>query len=238
MLKKRNIGENDQIVTFYSPSLGKFEATAKGARKIISRLSGHLEILNICDLEIYDGGGRRIITQCQTVNSFKTLKCELEPAMLTFLVAEIFCRMTPSDGQGEDLFSLLLETLSSLGGDKNILILESFKIKLLKACGALGDVSECGDCRHKWREGDKILLDREGNFTCADCSRDYGPETVLDFKIVKLISYISSSGFEKISLIRLTPKEQFELKKICDRLLHTYTEFEPNSEKIARQMSV
>ncbi len=238
VLRKRNIGENDQIITIYSPSFGKFEASARGARKINSHFSGHLEILNICNLDIYTNGQRHTITQCQSINSHKYLKDDLHLSMLSFHIAEIFYRMTPSDEHGEDLFLLLLGTLSSLGGCKNPLILESFKIKLLKAAGSLPEISECGECRRKWTCEDAVFMDREGHITCADCVNPSGTKEEIDFNMIKLLNFIASSDYEKIKKISLTSKEQTVLKKISDHLLHSYINLELQSEKIALQMLV
>ncbi len=239
ILKKRNFGEYDQFITVYSPSIGKFDALAKGVRKINSSFGGHLEILNICNLNIYKSSYRYTITQCQAVNSFKNLKKDLQLSMLAFLISEIFYRMTPSDEHGEDLFILIMQTLNNIGDNiKNPLILESFKIKLLQATGNLPDISECSDCHHKWRAEDTISLDIHGHIKCMDCSNNNETRELIGFNIMKLINFIANKPYEEITGITLKPHEQNTLKKLADIFLHSYIDLELNSEKIARQMLI
>lgn len=239
ILKKNNFGEYDQFITVYSPTLGKFDALAKGVRKINSSFSGHLEILNICDFNVYKSSYRYTITQCQTVNSFKNLKKDLQLSMLAFLISEIFYRMTPSDEQGEDLFSLIIQTLQSLSGNvKNPLILESFKIKLLQATGNLPDISECSDCHHKWRPEDTICLDQYGHIKCMNCSNNNDTKELIGFNIMKLINFIAHRPYKEIENISLKLHEQNNLKRLTDIFLHSYIDIELKSEKIARQMLI
>lgn len=238
VLRKHNIGENDQIVTIYSPLWGKFEASAKGARKINSHFSGHLETLNICDFTVYSNGNRHTLTQCQCINSFKFLKNDLHLSVFTFIISEIFYRMTPSDGHGEDLFLLLLQTISSLEKGKNELIMDSFKIKLLNAAGSLPEISECGECRHKWTNDDTIFMDTDGHLTCRQCSPFTGLKEEINFNIIKLLNYITTASYPQIQKINLSVNERQKLKKISDRLLHSYINLELKSEKIAGQILI
>lgn len=238
VLRKRNIGENDQIVTIYSPPFGKFEASVKGSRKITSHFGGHLEILNICDFGVYSNGNRHTLTQCQCVNSFQYLKNDLGLAMLTFQIAEIFYRMTPSDGHGEDLFILLVKTLTALDCEKKSLIMESFKIKLLNAAGALPEISECAECGKKWEDDNTILMDNDGRMTCRSCAPFSANHEQISYNMIKLLKYLLRTDYEHIKKINLSPKDQNCLKKISDILLHSYINHELKSEKIANRVLV
>lgn len=238
VLRKRNVGENDQIVTIYSPPLGKFEASARGARKINSHFGGHLETLNICDFTVYSNGNNYTLTQCQCVNSFKSLKNDLHLSMFTFIISEIFYRMTPSDGHGEDLFLLLLGTISSLGKGRHDLIINSFKIKLLNAAGSLPEISECGECHHKWKKDDIILMDPDGHLTCRQCAPYPELKEEIPFNIIKLLKYITTASYQQIQKINLSESELLKIKKISDTLLRSYINFELKSEKIARQILI
>src|SRR5262245_10220789 len=45
VLRRTDYGEADRILTLFTPSYGKVRAIAKGARRTISQLAGHLELL-------------------------------------------------------------------------------------------------------------------------------------------------------------------------------------------------
>jgi DNA repair protein RecO (recombination protein O) len=239
VLKKTNIGENDQYVTLYSPDLGKFDAIAKGSRKIISSFGGHLEVLNICSMQVYKSSHRYTITQCQTLHCFKNLRSNLQLSLLAFLILEIFYRITPTDEQDEELFELVQNTLEMLSKDcKKSLIIESFKIKLLSSIGALPDISECFNCHKKWTETENIYIDDDYKISCKKCICGNDHVEKISFNIMKLINYILNRPIEAIEKINLKKTDELELKKIADHFLQTYLNFDLNSEKIAEQILI
>ena len=44
VLRRRDFGEADRLLTLYTPERGKISALAKGARKPTSRKAGHVEL--------------------------------------------------------------------------------------------------------------------------------------------------------------------------------------------------
>ena len=237
VLRKNNFGENDQYVSIYSPTIGKIDAVAKGSRKICSPFSGHLEIFNICKFQIYKSTHNYIITQCETIQTFKPLKQDLQLSVLSFLLLEIFQKITPSDEHGEGLFNLLSQSLEKLNNKKkSFLIVESFKIKLLKIAGALPDISQCSNCHHKWKDTSSIYISDENHIVCNNCRTNTPCKSVIQFNLMKLINFIANSPYGQIEKITLSSAEKADLRKFSDIFLHTYINCELKSEKIAAQI--
>lgn len=231
VLRKRNIGEQDQFVTFFSPELGKIETVARGARKNTSSFTGHIELLNICEFQIYKSAHSYTLTQCQIRQSFKNVRENLDLTMICFLLIEIFCKITQPEEQSHELYNLLLETLDNINKDtKNELYIENFKIKILKIAGALPDISLCNNCQHRWKETDNIQADTEGHIFCMPCS----PETTtsIPFKTMKLLYYLTHQTNRDITNINLTTQEAKVLKGVTDIFLHNFLATELKSEKI------
>ena len=55
VLARRDIKENDQIVSFYTLEKGKVELLARGVKKITSKNSAHLEPFSFVDVEVTEG---------------------------------------------------------------------------------------------------------------------------------------------------------------------------------------
>ena len=138
ILKKHPRGEHDVSVTLYAPTLGRIHATAKGARKIHSNFTGHLDTLNICRIQLYCNGPHYTITQCQAINTHKEIRDDLERSIMALLLLEIVQKTTYSTETGTKLFELIRTTLEHLSKTtKTTLIIETFKIKLLAELGVL-----------------------------------------------------------------------------------------------------
>ncbi|MBI4091250.1 DNA repair protein RecO, partial [candidate division WWE3 bacterium] len=78
VLKVRNHKEADKIVTLYTKKEGKMDFLAKGVRRINSRRSGSLDIINKIKFEYVSGQFLPVITEVEFLESFRALKKNLE----------------------------------------------------------------------------------------------------------------------------------------------------------------
>ena len=233
ILRKNNFGEHDQFVTIFSPHLGKIDAVAKGARKIDSNYTGHLEILNICNFQLYQNNQYFTITQCQSRQSYKQIRADFEKSVMAILLAEIFHKTTLGHEHNQHLFNLVEESLNHLCESKNhALCLESFKIKLLGRLGVLPEVENCAVCRKRWEAEETVLIGNDGHIACTDCRLPNYTYRILPFNIIKLINFIGLSGFNDIEAVTVRAEEYNTLKRFSDLLLKNFIGREIVSEKI------
>ncbi|MFC1749045.1 DNA repair protein RecO [Pseudomonadota bacterium] len=233
ILKKTSYGDSDQFISIFSPQIGKIDVIAKGARKINSHFTGHLELLNICSFELYNKNDTYIITQCQSVRTHKPLRASLDKTGPSLLILEIFSRTATTSDHQKEFYDLMKDTLHILGKHPDSdFITEIFKIKLLKLIGALPDIKFCPTCSKKWNPGDAINIEIGGQLSCHDCKKRLNTYHDVSFNTVKLIAYICSKNLSEILEVKINLKETRELKKIADIFLQLYLCEELKSEKI------
>ena len=73
VLSKRETGESDAIYSFYTKELGRVNALAKGAKKITSKLAGHLEPLSLSKVRIVEKKNLHI-ADALLLNNFKNIR--------------------------------------------------------------------------------------------------------------------------------------------------------------------
>ncbi len=78
VLRRRNLGDADRVLTVYTPGHGKQELIAHGVRKPTSRKAGHLETFSHASLMIAEGRTWGIITEASTVESYRYLRQDLD----------------------------------------------------------------------------------------------------------------------------------------------------------------
>src|SRR3972149_3643571 len=78
VLRQRRLGEGDRTLPLYTPPYGKREAKAKGVRKTTSRMSGHLQPLTRCMVQLAQGRVSDVVAGCQTMESFQGLRDNLD----------------------------------------------------------------------------------------------------------------------------------------------------------------
>ena len=114
ILRQRKLGEADRILTLHTPAHGKLDAKAKGVRKTTSRMSGHLQPLNRCMVQLARGRTMEVIAGCETLESFQQLRDDLDRLSRALYVAELTDRMTADHVPSLPTYRLLLDTLTRL----------------------------------------------------------------------------------------------------------------------------
>src|SRR4051812_24637846 len=120
VLKRTDLGEADRIVTLFTPKKGKFHAVAKGSRRPVSKLAGHLDLLNRSQLQVGVGRNLDIVTQAEVRENFLRLRSELWHMTCGFYLAELVDRFVEEKVIHSDIYTLLLQTLRYLDADAGV----------------------------------------------------------------------------------------------------------------------
>jgi len=121
VLKRSDLGEADRILTLFTPGKGKIHAVAKGTRRPISKLAGHVDLLCRSQLQLALGRNLDIVTQAEGRENFLHLRADLWHMTCGFYLAELVDRFVEDHTQHYDIYVLLLETLRYLDADANAL---------------------------------------------------------------------------------------------------------------------
>jgi DNA repair protein RecO (recombination protein O) len=136
VLKRRNIGEADRILTIFTRKFGKMSIKAAGVRKITSKRSSHIEPLNYSVLSLYQGKGMPILTEVMTKESFGELKQDLTKIGFAYHLCELVDGLCPEGQENGQVFDLLSSVLFDLCGDCNVAErIHEFEIALLTTLG-------------------------------------------------------------------------------------------------------
>jgi DNA repair protein RecO (recombination protein O) len=136
VIKRKNFGEADRIITIFSKTHGKLKIKANGVRRIISRRSPHIELLNFCSFNLYQGKHLPILTEVDSLENFSSLKNDLEKVGFAYHVCELVDGLCAENQENLEAYNLLGRTLRLINTEKNPLeIVKDFEIKLLTALG-------------------------------------------------------------------------------------------------------
>ncbi len=136
VLKRRNVGEFDRVVTFLSRDQGKLTALAKGCRKMSSSRLSSFEPGNLMELFLVRTQAAPIVTQTKALWSSSDLRSNLIKVKQLSQVLEIVDTLF-SEGQAEpELFDMVLEIIQNL--DITAHSFESTRRKLQDIISALG----------------------------------------------------------------------------------------------------
>jgi DNA repair protein RecO (recombination protein O) len=115
VLKRKNIGETDRIITIFTRSFGKIACIAKGVRKITSRRSGHVEVFHRAHISFYEGKGILYgLTEAQTLDAHQGLSGDILSVSYAYYICELVDTLTADRQKHEDVYILLSNSLTQL----------------------------------------------------------------------------------------------------------------------------
>jgi len=136
IIKRNNYSEADRLLTIFTKRLGKIRVKAAGVRKLTSRRSPHIELLNLSVVSLYQGKGMPVLTEVTCVDNFSGIKEDLSKVGFAYHVCELIDGLCAENEENEVIFELLHETLTRLGSKENIVsVINEFEIELLTILG-------------------------------------------------------------------------------------------------------
>lgn len=243
VLKRRDLGEADRVVTIFTPHKGKFHAVAKGSRRPVSKLAGHLELLSRSQLQLGLGRNLDIITQAEVHENFLRLRSELWHMTCGFYLAELVDRFVEERVQHAEIYTLLLATLRYLEADasaleqqraqdsettisqvhgKTSLLLRYFELQLLSAVGYAPSFHNCASCTSELLPQENGFKASLGGVLCPQCSHLW--ERHLSLNAFKVLRYLQDKPWHEAARVRLNVPLQAELEAVTHSLLRFHLE--------------
>ena len=138
ILKRLNLGEADRVLTVLSRESGKISIKAPGVRRIKSRRSSHVELLNLSQFTLYGSSKvfMPIVTEAQTLEDFSLIKANLHKIGYAYYICELINGLCPENQENKSVFFHLKSTLSALSQTLDALsLVKKFEKDLLATLG-------------------------------------------------------------------------------------------------------
>ncbi len=219
VLRRRDHGETDRLLTVLTPAHGKLVLRAKGVRKPTSRKTGHLELFNHTLLLVATGHTWDIITQAEVIHPFPQLHQEMLRANYAYYVVELVDRFAAEHEENRPLFELLLATLQRLDTlPKLDVTLRFFELRLLSLAGYQPQLFHCVQCGDELQPTTNVWSHAAGGALCPRCGEGQAGIEELPLPVFKLLRFIQRSDFDAV--LALAPSETLMLQ--TELLLQRY----------------
>ena len=134
ILKRKNFGEADRMLTVLTDRYGKISVVAKGVRRITSRRAGNVEVLNRVKLHLFKSKSYTL-TEAESIETFSILKENLVLSTTAFHVLELVDRLTGEEQRNISVYNLTLGIFHILEKNPRQIFLRAFEVKLLNLLG-------------------------------------------------------------------------------------------------------
>ena len=176
VIRQRDLGEADRILTLYTRERGKLSAVAKGIKRPRSKLAGSLQSFSHAVVQMAAGRSLDIVTQAQAIDGHYRLREDMNRYAHASYVAELLDALTDEGLSDMKTFELLLSTLAALDrGEDSATMVRSFELKLLRRLGYGPEIEACAVCGGD--VGANTLFSVwQGGVVCRQCAAGGGVE--------------------------------------------------------------
>ena len=204
VIKKTKLGEADTILTFFTPRLGKIQGFGKSLRKTKSKMAGHLELLTHSTVSFARGRNIDTIIGAQTVNAFLPVKDDLWLTACGLYIVELVNQFTVEHQENEELFNLLVATLSRLSaGSDPTLALRYFELHLLEETGFRPQLRECVVCHQPLEPEINYFNAPAGGLLCCTCQAAQPYSQPLSLNAQKVLRFLQANSYEQSTRVKL-----------------------------------
>ncbi len=216
ILKRRDFGEADRLLTLLTPHHGKLDVIAKGARKPSSTKTGHVELFTRADVLVHRGRDLGIAVQAEVVKPFLSVREDLQRGAYANYVAELLDRFTTA---GEDdttrLFNLLDETLQYLCDDDDPrLAVRYFEVRLLDEVGFRPELQQCVISREAIQPEDQYFSYVEGGAVRPEYAIKSASFVPIPMVTLKVLRHMQRSPYSHVKSLNISPQLHDDLERI------------------------
>jgi len=243
ILNKFDFRESDCLFVIYTDRFGKIEAVAKGAKKITSKMAGHLDFFSIINLLIAPGKIYYQIAGAETNKNFLDIKSSLIKTILGSCCLEVIDKFIKLDHSDVKIFSLLKEFLTVFNKcEKNNSLklrnlLEFFILKFLSLSGWAPELFYCLKCKKKIEFNDKVFFNAvKGGLICSNC-KDKN-DFFISKDAIKILRFTLQKNFRDLKTLVTNKEQTEEIERIVNLFLVIRQDKELKSRNWLKYLSV
>ena len=207
VMRARNLGEADRIVTLFTEERGKLDAVAKGVRRAKSHVAGKLEFASEALLGVHRGRNLDVIASAEIARSHWEALVDPAKYAVAHLLVELIDAFCEPDLAMPEVYALLQGALAALArSGEPLALVPRFELRLLGALGFAPEAENCLRCGASL-EGVPAWADLEaGGLTCERCRPHRADAYALDSLEVENFRALGASrGGERRAALAAAP---------------------------------
>lgn len=214
VLRTRDLGEADKILTLLTHEYGKVRATARGSRRVRSRLLAVSQAFSHSKFLLYQGRNLHNVSQAELVNSFRPLREELPRMAYASYAAELVDTFVEENEPNPAMFRLVLEGFTLIAGAEDLdLTIRWFELKLLNQLGYRPELEECLSCGLPITTN--CVYDAEqGGLLCQECAREGAGGIPVPMAVVAQMRRLTETDASRLGILRPTRPDRLLMEHV------------------------
>lgn len=204
------------MLTILTPRHGKQDVLAKGARKINSHKTGHVELFTRAEMLVHTGRDFGLVVQAEMTAPYLSLREDLTRGAYAAYTAELLDKFTDT---GEDdmsmLFALMDETLARIAEDSDPqLAMRYFEVRLLDLVGFRPELNECVIGHEPIQPVDQFFSNSQGGVICPQHAGRGASSVPIPMMTLKLLRHMQRSSYQSVKALEIQAALHDDLERI------------------------
>jgi DNA repair protein RecO (recombination protein O) len=176
VLRTRDLGESDRIITIFSSLYGTLKGIAKGARKSSKRFVNSLNIFSLVDVQFRERRSSDLVwlDSCELIDGYPGIRSDYSLLLKASFMVEMTEILFPLNVQSVEMFQLLKYALGSVSNKQNpeeTLIF--FQTQAMNIGGFGINVCRCNFCGRAYEgKGRALFHPPSGSIVCMACEKE------------------------------------------------------------------
>lgn len=212
VLRTRNMGEADKVVTLYTRDHGKVSAAARGARRPRSRLLGPTQVFTHGRYMLFKGRQLDTLSQGEIIHSYQKLREDLDDMAAAMYLTELMDLFLEDGEPSPDLFQLLQMTLQLGSAGRFPLALRIFELRLMALLGYEPQLQQCLSCGSQVM--DAVAFSAEGGVVCENCRSQVSRIRSIGKGTYEWMKRLSQWDLERAAILHPSPAVLQEIQTV------------------------
>ncbi len=173
VIRSREYGESDRLLTLFSREMGKLQALAKGVRKPKSRQRAAAQLFTYGEYLLHRGRTLDTVNEASPKESFPHLWNDYDRTLAATRVAELLDMATIPGQIYPEAFTLTLTVFFLLEHFDPYLLQGAYTLRLLRLLGYAPRLGECAECGGALCGPRLFISSAAGGALCLTCREQY-----------------------------------------------------------------
>lgn len=217
VLRTRNLGEADKILTLFTRERGKVSAVARGSRRPRNHLMGISQPFTHGAFLIFRGKNLDSISQGTIIDAWQYLREDLLKMAYASYIVELVDRLTEEYDPNERVYLLLIAVLGELKTDDlEDRLTRFFELHFLRLIGIEPQLERCVGCDEIMTAGGHQLRfsAREGGILCPNCQGSRTDALPLSQAAYQAMKWLSFAKLDRLTVLQMPRAVESEIEEV------------------------
>ncbi|KGX93591.1 DNA repair protein RecO [Pontibacillus halophilus JSM 076056 = DSM 19796] len=237
VIRTRDYGETNKIVTIFTREKGKITVMARGAKKPKSRMAATTQPFVYAQFLVYIGSSMGNVQQAEFLDSMRAIREDISKTAYAAYLTELTDKLIEPNTPAPFLFEQLLQTFLWIVEDKDpdVLML-MYEMKMYKQGGFAPQTRACVNCG---RQEEIIAFSvMEGGVLCNRCRYLDHQAFHLTPNLHKLLTICLEVDVKRVGNISVKEENKKKLMGMSEQYYERYGGYFLKSKKFLKQLDM